>query len=167
MYLKSEYPALYSLLGIKPTLSSGGVWTTRYTTSTTVNIRGITYGNNLYVAVGSNGCILTSSDAITWNELPSTGTFSLISVTYGNGKFVAVGGFGFLSLSTDGLDWTRLTNTSTNSNVGVTSNEIAEFFLLNSVGSISRSSIGYNVLTDFVAPYIKTNSVRAYYRASM
>ena len=192
-------------LGNIATSPDGVVWTMR-STSTTLSIRCISYGNGKYIAgctsgvmlistdldnwesytndnvgtntindiefskglfvLGTSSSIWTSTDGIKWDRrLTMTG--SVFRIKYCFGLFIAAGGFGFLSLSTDGLDWTRLTNTSTNSNVGVTSNEIAEFFLLNSVGSISRSSIGYNVLTDFVAPYIKTNSVRAYYRASM
>jgi hypothetical protein len=50
----------------------------------------VTYGNGLFVAVGTGGTILTSPDGVNWTVQASGGNH-LHSVTYGNGTFVAVG----------------------------------------------------------------------------
>jgi hypothetical protein len=55
------------------------------------DLRGVAYGNGLFVAVGDRGTILTSPDGVNWTERTS-GTNWLFGVTYGNGTFVAVGG---------------------------------------------------------------------------
>jgi hypothetical protein len=52
---------------------------------------GITYGNGLFVAVGSEGTILISPDGRSWTKQNSGTTKHLHAVAYGNGLFVAVG----------------------------------------------------------------------------
>ena len=46
----------------------GTVWTNQNNVSQNP-INGITYGNNIFVAVGDQGTILTSSDLESWNNL--------------------------------------------------------------------------------------------------
>jgi len=53
---------------------------------------GVTYGNGLFVTVGTEGTIFTSSDGVRWTKRNSGTDKSLSDVTYGNGIFVAVGG---------------------------------------------------------------------------
>ncbi|RII30001.1 MAG: hypothetical protein CXR30_09400 [Geobacter sp.] len=92
-------------------------------------INGLAYGNNLFVAVGDTGTILTSADGASWTTVPitniktaagvqvvptdtKTGAYwlNLKEVTYGNGLFVAVGDAGAtlstILTSTDGSNWT-------------------------------------------------------------
>jgi photosystem II stability/assembly factor-like uncharacterized protein len=84
-----------------------GIWTNR-SSGTTNTLYGITYGNNLYVAVGW-GVIRTSpSDCITWTaRTPSTagGTNDLQGITYGNNLYVLVG-YATIQTSPDGITWT-------------------------------------------------------------
>lgn len=54
-------------------------------------LHGATYGNNNFVAVGSNGTILSSSGGVHWTARASGTTQWLYGATYGNGTFVAVG----------------------------------------------------------------------------
>ena len=79
-------------------------------------ISSIAYGGGRYVAVGGPGLILTSTDAVNWDVVPShlastfQGVPGLSSVTYGGGKFVAVGYHGSIVSSTDGQTWTVVSN---------------------------------------------------------
>ena len=70
----------------------------------------ITYGKGMFVAVGSSGNIVTSTDGITWTSQTSPVSARLWSVTDGNGMFVAVGESGSIVTSTDGITWTRQTS---------------------------------------------------------
>jgi hypothetical protein len=70
------------------------------------NLRSITYGNGLFVAVGNTGTILTSPDANDWTESISGVEWNLRGVTYANGVFVAVGNGGGILSSADGTNWT-------------------------------------------------------------
>ena len=80
-------------------------------------ISSIAYGGGRYVAVGGPGLILTSTDAVNWDVVPShlastfQGVPGLSSVTYGGGKFVAVGyPRSAIVSSTDGQTWTVVSN---------------------------------------------------------
>ena len=48
----------------------------------TVNLNGISYGNELYVVVGASGTIITSSDGTSWTERTSGTTNQLNAVTF-------------------------------------------------------------------------------------
>jgi hypothetical protein len=67
----------------------------------------LTYGNHTFVAVGTNGTIVTSPDDITWTICSSGCSDTINAVVYGNGTFVAVGGKGTILTSPDGKIWTR------------------------------------------------------------
>lgn len=72
-------------------------------------LNSIIYANGLYVAVGANGTVETSTDQVTWKSqtlVSSSGQTEpgLTAVTYGNGLFVAVGTY--IWTSPDGLTWT-------------------------------------------------------------
>lgn len=73
--------------------------------------RGLTYGNGLFVAVGSApaGQVMTSPDGITWTARTSAAINTWTSVVYANGLFVAVASSGTgnrVMTSPDGIDWT-------------------------------------------------------------
>lgn len=59
----------------------------------------------LLVAVGDNGAIYTSPDAISWTRRPQSFSAWLRSVAFGNGTFVTVGEGGFVATSPDGQSW--------------------------------------------------------------
>lgn len=69
-------------------------------------LRNIIYNDGLYIAVGSNGVILTSTDTITWTKRVSGITDTIYYVAYGNGLYVAVGGRTILT-SSNGINWTK------------------------------------------------------------
>jgi hypothetical protein len=87
------------------------VWTQRTSSFGTSDIYGVTYGNNMFVAVGQIGKLATSADGITWNQRTSSfGTIGIQDVAYGNNMFVAAGGGGKLATSTNGTTWTQRTS---------------------------------------------------------
>ena len=75
---------MYIVVGASGTIltsSDGSSWTER-TSGVTVNLNGISYGDELYVVVGSSGTIITSSDGTTWTERTSGTTNQLNAVTF-------------------------------------------------------------------------------------
>ena len=88
------------------TSPDGTTWSIK-TSGTTIFILSVTYGNSLFVAVGSSGSVLFSPDGTTWT-IKNTGTYNnLFAVTYANNQFVAVGERGAILTSPDGATWTR------------------------------------------------------------
>jgi hypothetical protein len=102
-------------------VASGGItWTTRTSGFGSTIINGVTYGDGLYVAVGSSGVLTTSPDGITWTTRTSgfgTDASTVIyGVIYGDGLYVAVGRIydgdstSGLTTSPDGITWTTRTS---------------------------------------------------------
>lgn len=61
-------------------------------------LTGVASGGGLYVAVGFNGEILTSSNGVAWSDLsPTSQSFNYYDVAYGGGSFVAVGDQGLIN----------------------------------------------------------------------
>ncbi|HZZ17748.1 MAG TPA: hypothetical protein VFE25_00165 [Opitutaceae bacterium] len=55
--------------------------------------------------MGTNGCILSSKDGITWTSQSSGTTSWLLGATYGGGKYVVVGDNGCVLISPNGIIW--------------------------------------------------------------
>jgi hypothetical protein len=74
-------------------------------------LRGVGYGNGVYVAVGGSavGRIMVSSDGIQWDEV-SDDLGWIGSVAYGNGWFVAAGGNTRYLRSRNGREWVNKSN---------------------------------------------------------
>lgn len=110
----TESAVVHSKVHLKLSISSGGG--TAFGTNT---VNAITYGNNVFVAVGSGGNIMKSTDGISWTNVDahtSGGVFSewvnkpeLHSVCWGSNKFIAVGQWGTIVYSGDGTTWTQVT----------------------------------------------------------
>ena len=100
-----------------------------------------TTSSPLYVSVGVNGTILTSSDGTTWTSRTSGTTNVLWGVTYGNSTFVVVGPSGSIYTSSDGTSLTSRTSGITNDLWGITyGNSI--FVTVSYGGDILTSSDG-------------------------
>jgi photosystem II stability/assembly factor-like uncharacterized protein len=85
-------------------------WATR-ASGTTTNLRGVAFGNGVWVLVGDAGVLRTSTDTITWvTQNSQFGTSGIESVAFGNGLFVAVGIGGTLRTSTNGVAWVTQTS---------------------------------------------------------
>ena len=70
--------------------------------STTDTTTTTTTSSPLFVAVGDNGTILTSSDGTTWTSRTSGTTEYLRGGAYGNSTLVVVGASGTILTSSDG-----------------------------------------------------------------
>jgi photosystem II stability/assembly factor-like uncharacterized protein len=75
----------------------------------THNLRGVTFGNNTFVAVGYTGKIIRSTnDGSSWDNVTAVNSNNLYGVTFGNGTFVAVGESGTILKSTNnGASWSN------------------------------------------------------------
>ena len=100
--------------------------------TTTTSSGTTTTSSGVFVAVGSSGTVLKSTDGTTWTTVSATdsdnGSNSLSDnvkgVTYGSSTFVAVGttssGYPSIITSTDATAWTHRTSGTTNSLQDVT-----------------------------------------------
>ena len=72
----------------------------------------IEYHNNLYVYVGNNGNIYTSSNLINWNKRTSGVDVKLVGISYGKGQFVVTGDLGTILTSSNGVTWVKQESTT-------------------------------------------------------
>ena len=79
-----------------------------------------TTSNPLFVAVGDNGTIITSSDGTTWTSRTSGTTEKLRGGAYGKSTLVVVGRSGTILTSSDGSTWTSRTSGTSNKLKGIT-----------------------------------------------
>jgi hypothetical protein len=92
--------------------SNGTNWTNPYISGET--LFDVTYDNGLFVAVGIEGVIKTSTDGISWSDRSSNaGSSTLCAVSYGNGKFVVASSDKKIMTSTNGTNWALQTNNTT------------------------------------------------------
>jgi len=89
--------------------SDGEDWETVLSGGTNT-LRGITYGNGMWVGVGYRGTVATSRDGINWTvpDKAVESRYNLTAVTFGGGRFVAVGALHLLGhtfSSSDGVTW--------------------------------------------------------------
>jgi len=85
------------------------------TTRTWYDLKGITFGDNTFVAVGDKGAIRTSSDnGSSWDNGTSGTTKYFNEVVYGDSTFIAVGESGKIITSSDnGSSWDNSTQAQT------------------------------------------------------
>ncbi|HMA79184.1 MAG TPA: sialidase family protein, partial [Candidatus Paceibacterota bacterium] len=91
--------------------STIGAWATTSGTGDVDYYSGVTYGNGLFVIVGTGGSnlVATSPDGLTWTGHSAAGDNDVwYDVVYGEGLFVAVGDGSddILMTSPDGVNWT-------------------------------------------------------------
>jgi hypothetical protein len=104
-------------------VSTDGLSWSNALSGTSFSLFGVTRANGLFIAVGSNGRILTSADGITWAQYMTDSSVRFQSVAFGNGRYVAVGAKVGVDMtlsvpavyfSTNGTAWLPATITATN-----------------------------------------------------
>jgi hypothetical protein len=114
----------------------------------------VVFGNGMFVAVGSDAFIQTSTDGINWGYSQVTFGKILTGVAFGNGRFVAVGYDGLILWSLDGKTWNKANSIGT-----VTYNKVRfvnnQFVLVGRDGVLATSAMGAN--WDFKATGTKNN----------
>ena len=92
----------------------GITWSERTFNYSTYFLRGVAYGNNVWIAGGGDGHMVSSTDLISWSTRTSNanfGTTIITAIAYGNGTWVAAGAGGTLRTSTnDGVTWNTQTS---------------------------------------------------------
>src|SRR5687768_2039219 len=98
-------------------LLDGGVldrWEWRSPLPTGLDLEHVAHGNDTFVAVGSLGAIVISTNGIDWTAVHSGITGNFRTIAFGNGTFAATAG-GLLFTSSNGTAWAQRsvgTNTS-------------------------------------------------------
>jgi len=91
------------------------VWTEQIS-GTSTNLRGVAYGQGLWVAVGAVGEIRTSPDGVTWTVRTPPEFYTFTTITFANGRFIV--GIEYVEdvidtlfvYSDDGINWTKATS---------------------------------------------------------
>lgn len=96
--------------GTSQSPSTATSWVTRTSNFGSTAIRGLAYGNGVWIVVGSQlnsaSSVRRSTDTITWTTQTTVQFISpLTCAAYGNGTWVIAGGSGQLETSTDGITW--------------------------------------------------------------
>ena len=81
----------------------GATWTTAV--SEQPFLSSVAQGKGTFVAVGNPGAIITSTNGVVWQTVPSGTQTELTAVTYAMDQFVAVGGSGTILTSANGQSW--------------------------------------------------------------
>jgi hypothetical protein len=130
------------------TSPDGSEWTTQTSgIPESYILDGVSFGQGQFVAVGSVGLLLTSSNGVNWVRRNSGTTFNFVSVAHGGGQFVAVGNNDVMSqhtivTSTNGSNWTaRLTTSGALSRIAYGN---GMFAALGENGAIRTSTNGIN-----------------------
>ena len=103
------------------------------------DLRGVTWGT-VFVAVGANGAMDSSTDGTTWTALNSGVATNLNAAAY-RGVYLAAGDGGAMLYSTDAITWTpRTTGTANNLNAIATNSGV--FVAVGAKGTIVISGDG-------------------------
>ena len=89
------------------TSENGKIWTQR---TSGAKLFSVCYGNERFIAVGSEGKVYSSADGETWSYVQLSVSENLYRIRYVNNTFIISGAEGTLITSTDGETWTIRTS---------------------------------------------------------
>lgn len=140
--------------------TTGGIYTTPDLVTWTARTSGVTTSltaigtfNNVRIAVGVSGVILTSSDnGVTWVSRTSGVSASFTDVAASSSVAVAVSASGVIVYSYDGITWNKSPYTGTTSIPAVT--WTGEMFVISTTQGVmfSRDGKAWSVLNPFIYP---------------
>lgn len=91
--------------------NAGNSWTGYQVSALTGTTNSVAYGAGLFVIVGTEGRIFTSTNGVTWTSRTSGTSSTLSYIVFENGRFVVVGNTVNL-YSTDGITWAAATGST-------------------------------------------------------
>ena len=144
-YGNNKYVAVGSSSGLLNIIKSsdGNNWTTVTNSINRYNLYKVIFANDIFIAVGWAGLIVTSSDSDNWTLQTSGTNQHLGSIVYGGNLFVAVGSSGTVITSSDGSSWESQTSITSNGLIGVTYGN-GKYVAVGTSGTIISSSDGIN-----------------------
>lgn len=100
-------PLLCSILLISTALAVASWTDTTIHAVSSRALRSVTWGNDMFVAVGDGGTIVISADGIHWEQQASGVDTHLLSVHWGDGQYITVGYDNTVLASLDGHQWIK------------------------------------------------------------
>jgi len=126
------------------TSTDGTGWSQVYTSASGNSLQEVFWTGSRFIAVGSNGGIVTSSDGVSWTDRSSGVTSTLYGAAESPAIMVAVGASGTIVTSEDGgANWAPQTSGTSYTLYSVTWTG-AEFVAVGSSGRAVRSTDGKN-----------------------
>lgn len=123
-------------------------WIARTTSTPNLSYRDFKYLNNIYLAGGDDGRLISSTDSIIWTQRTSSfGAYDIYTISYGSNTYI-IGGYnsvnivGTLASSTDGIIWSQRTSRLNFVSDSIYANSL--FTCCGGAGGISTSEDGIN-----------------------
>jgi hypothetical protein len=121
-------------------------WVSRSVTlsDNTLDFFGVSYVNGVFIAVGENGLLATSTDnGVTWTAQTSGITNKrLFKAAYAGGVYVVVGDSGTILSSPDAVNWVQETPPTSSNFYGIAYGVNAEFVIVGTGGTVLSSPVG-------------------------
>jgi hypothetical protein len=137
-----KLPALVAVMSLAATLASAGhplqEWHWKNPRPQGNPLYTLIFENDLFLAAGYGGTILTSSNGLDWDQKFSGAEETLAAATFGRDKYVVGGENGIILYSTNLLDWIRVESGVNGTFVGMAYAD-NEFFAITSNGWLARS----------------------------
>ncbi|HEX8739040.1 MAG TPA: hypothetical protein VF925_02750 [Casimicrobiaceae bacterium] len=137
------------LAGLATVGAAGTIFTTgnvtawvAATSGTTANLNAVQHRDNLFVAIGDGGTVVTSPDSVTWTPRSTPTTNALYALDgSGTGQVVAVGAQGTILVTSNSTDWTAHDSKTTANLYGVGFGD-GRYVAVGANGTVATSSDG-------------------------
>lgn len=146
--------------GAVATSPDGAVWTSR-TTPTSNQLRGVFFGDELYVAFGASSTILTSPDGITWSARSSPVSTNFNAGIYAGGIYMVFGGSTNSAQSRDGITWTAMVTPESDNRSAILANDTV--VVTGASGAVISSRVETTSITESISSVVTKLLQRAGY----
>jgi len=109
-------------------------------TGTVSTINSVTYGNNVYVAGGNGGILVTSTDGRSWLSLKSITTTTIQNVYYSSGEYLVTGNNGLFLRTTNDFLTTSTVTTGITTTIFTSLKTNTGFYLIGRSGADIQTS---------------------------